>query len=242
MSDISVISPQRPYLLEALFQWICDNNLTPYIVVQTNFPQVEVPPEFVKDNQIVLNIAPRAVADFFLDKNSLSFTARFGGVPRQIFVPIGAIAAIFARENNAGMSFPPEPFYQEQAARGQIQPVPTEAKAKGRKAFKVIDNADAETEVTENSSSKTESATEATSDANIDSATDSTTPTKKPAKSTKRKPATESEQEELTKVKRASAPRKKKTEDATVTEPEPNNEPPTGNKPKKGRPALRVIK
>lgn len=102
------MTSNRPYLLRAFNQWILDNECTPYIVVEADLPNVTVPPQTVKDGQVVLNISPTAVQSLVLDDNQVTFSARFGGVPFEVYIPIYAISAIYARENGAGTMFPPE--------------------------------------------------------------------------------------------------------------------------------------
>lgn len=102
------MTPNRPYLIRAMHEWICDNGLTTHLAVDANYPGAEVPLEFVQDGQIVLNIAPRAVTNFSADNEAILFSARFGGVPRQIRVPVNAVMAVFARENGQGMAFDPD--------------------------------------------------------------------------------------------------------------------------------------
>ena len=99
------MTPNRPYLLRAFFDWIVDNECTPHIVVDAGFANVQVPTQFVQDGQIVLNISPSAVTQFSLDLTQLSFNARFGGQPMQVYVPLGAVLAIYARENGEGTVF-----------------------------------------------------------------------------------------------------------------------------------------
>ncbi|KAA0873919.1 ClpXP protease specificity-enhancing factor [Nitrincola tapanii] len=103
------MTPSRPYLLKALYEWISDNEWTPYIAVDTQVQGVMVPEQFVQDGQIVLNIAMSAVRDLFMDHTGVSFNARFGGVPMNVFVPTAAVLAIYARENGQGMGFGVEP-------------------------------------------------------------------------------------------------------------------------------------
>ena len=130
MSDIT---PSRGYLVRALFDWIIDNDLTPHLVVAAEVPGTDVPDAYVKDGQITLNIAPSAVRDLYIDADAVSFNARFGGVPTQIYVPTASILAIFARENGQGMGFGMEPGAdllqaQIEAALEAGEPVaPTEA-------------------------------------------------------------------------------------------------------------------
>ncbi len=104
------MTSSRPYLIRALYDWIVDNSLTPYIVVNARADEVSVPQQFVnKDGQIILNIAPRAVTDLALSNVDIQFSARFSGVPTSIRVPTHAVMGIYARENGQGMMFEPEP-------------------------------------------------------------------------------------------------------------------------------------
>ena len=112
--EMPELSPRRPYLLRAFYEWLLDNQLTPHVVVDINLPGVQVPLEFARDGQIVLNIAPRAVGNLELTNDAVRFSARFGGVPRQVYVPMAAILAIYARENGAGTMFEPEAGYEDQ--------------------------------------------------------------------------------------------------------------------------------
>ncbi|MFP1727146.1 ClpXP protease specificity-enhancing factor [Lonsdalea quercina] len=109
---LSQLSPRRPYLLRAFYDWLLDNQLTPHLVVDVSLPGVQVPMEFARDGQIVLNIAPLAVGNLELADDLVRFNARFGGVPRQVMVPMAAVMAIYARENGAGTMFEPEPAYE----------------------------------------------------------------------------------------------------------------------------------
>lgn len=111
--DLSQLTPRRPYLLRAFYEWLLDNQLTPHLVVDVMLPGVHVPMEYARDGQIVLNIAPRAVGNLELSNDEVRFNARFGGVPRQVSVPLAAVLAIYARENGAGTMFEPEAAYDE---------------------------------------------------------------------------------------------------------------------------------
>ena len=104
--DQTPMTSHRPYLLRALNEWIADNEMTPHLLVDATRPGVKVPPHTVNDGRVVLNIAARAVARLSIDNDSVSFTARFGGVSHPVFVPIGAILAIYARETGQGMALP----------------------------------------------------------------------------------------------------------------------------------------
>lgn len=94
----------KPYLLRAIWEWCCDNGLTPHIAVTVD-SRTNVPREFVRDGQIVLNVGPDATNKLQIGNEVVEFQARFGGVARQLSVPIGQITAIYARENGAGMAF-----------------------------------------------------------------------------------------------------------------------------------------
>lgn len=96
----------RPYLLRALNEWICDNGMTPYLLVDAARDGVQVPPSVVKDGRVVLNIAPRAVAHLVIDNREVRFMARFGGVSQSVLVPVGAVLAIYAQETGQGMMLP----------------------------------------------------------------------------------------------------------------------------------------
>lgn len=96
----------RPYLIRALYEWCTDNGLTPYLAVRVD-ESVQVPREYVKDGEIVLNISYDATSALQLGNDYIEFKARFGGQPREIMVPVGRVIAIYARENGQGMAFPP---------------------------------------------------------------------------------------------------------------------------------------
>ena len=98
----------RSYVVNAIIEWILDNDCTPYLVLDTTVEGVEVPNEGIKENQITLNIAPRAVNHFELTPERLSFDARFHGISRRISSPVGAIIGIYAKENQQGLFFPVE--------------------------------------------------------------------------------------------------------------------------------------
>ncbi len=95
----------RPYLIRALYEWCTDNGLTPYVAVQVD-ETVQVPREYVKNNEIVLNISFDATSSLKLGNDFIEFKARFAGSAREIIVPISRVIAIYARENGQGMAFP----------------------------------------------------------------------------------------------------------------------------------------
>lgn len=96
--------PTKPYMLRAMHEWCVDNNLTPHLVVAVN-SRTRVPMAYVKDGEIVLNINYTATKDLHMDNDSVVFSARFGGVSQNIYVPMDAVRGIFARENGQGMFF-----------------------------------------------------------------------------------------------------------------------------------------
>lgn len=98
----------KPYLIRAIHEWCCDNGFTPYISVAVD-ERVKVPREFVRDAQIVLNVGYEATGHLSIANDGITFQARFGGVARDISVPLGNITAIYAKENGSGMAFEAEP-------------------------------------------------------------------------------------------------------------------------------------
>ncbi|MGH8492404.1 MAG: ClpXP protease specificity-enhancing factor [Moraxellaceae bacterium] len=99
------MTPSRPYMVRAIYEWINDNNLTAHVLLDATRSGVVAPMAHVKDGRIVLNIGPGAVRDLFIRNEGISFSARFGGVPMQVFAPMQAVLAIYAQENGQGMFF-----------------------------------------------------------------------------------------------------------------------------------------
>ncbi len=102
------MTSNRPYLLRALNEWILDNGLTPYVMVDAEAAGVQVPSEYAQDGKIVLNISPSAVRELLINNDSLSFNARFAGRPYQVYAPIATVLAIYAKESGNGVVFPEE--------------------------------------------------------------------------------------------------------------------------------------
>lgn len=102
--------PKRPYLLRALYDWMVDSGLTPYVLVNARVDDVSVPSEFVKDGKIVLNVAPHAVRELTIDDAAVACQCRFGGNPFAVYLPMASIEAIYARESGEGMAFEAEHF------------------------------------------------------------------------------------------------------------------------------------
>src|SRR2546421_6449745 len=96
--------PTKPYVLRALFEWCVDNGYTPHLAVKVD-SRTQVPPEYVKGGEITLNISPNAVHKLQMGNELIEFSARFGGVARQISVPVANIYALYARETGHGMTF-----------------------------------------------------------------------------------------------------------------------------------------
>ncbi|MEG0132173.1 MAG: ClpXP protease specificity-enhancing factor [Acinetobacter sp.] len=110
MSEQITVTPTRPYLARAIYEWICDNQLTPYLLVDATQPHTDVPLQFVKDGQIVLNLAPHAVHQLHIANEAISFSARFSGASKDIYVPLCAVLGIYARENGQGLFFDPAEY------------------------------------------------------------------------------------------------------------------------------------
>jgi stringent starvation protein B len=109
------MTSSRPYLIRAMYQWIVDNGMIPHLLVDISSETVQVPRQYGESGKIVLNIGPTAVQGLTLGNTSVSFSARFGGRPKNVAIPIESIIAIYTRENGQGMMFgeegpePPEP-------------------------------------------------------------------------------------------------------------------------------------
>lgn len=99
------MTSSRPYLVRALFDWITENNFSPYLLVSTKVPGVQVPQEHVVNDKIIFNVSPQAVRDLRLGNDAIEFNGRFGGKPRAISIPVRAVMAIYAKENGRGMVF-----------------------------------------------------------------------------------------------------------------------------------------
>jgi stringent starvation protein B len=118
----------RPYLIRAIHEWCCDNGYTPHITVSVN-SSVQVPQDYVKDGEIVLNVGLTATTGLQLGNEFIAFKARFAGVARDIMVPVDQVIAVFARENGQGMAFPqinkpdpaPEPTARARPALKRIK-------------------------------------------------------------------------------------------------------------------------
>lgn len=126
------MTSNRPYLVRAFYQWLVDNSLTPYLLVDVTNSEVEVPQQFVEGDRITLNIAPSAVLNLDLGNEYISFNARFGGKPMDVLFPVSSVLGIYAQENGSGMLFP------EEEASEEIDTEPDETPPRGRPSLKVI--------------------------------------------------------------------------------------------------------
>ncbi len=99
------MTSSRPYIIRALYDWIVENECTPYLLVDAEWPGVMVPPGSAENGQVVLNVAPMAVRELMLENDAVSFMARFGGRSCNVYVPVAGVMAIYARENGQGMVF-----------------------------------------------------------------------------------------------------------------------------------------
>ena len=115
------MTSSKPYLVRALYEWILDNDTTPYILVSTSSDQVLIPPGISNDGKVVLNLAPTAIQDLEMTNEHVSFSARFNGVAENIYCPISSLLAIYARENGEGMMFPVEESDDETAQSGDTE-------------------------------------------------------------------------------------------------------------------------
>lgn len=124
MSMVSDEVPStRPYLIRALHEWCSDNGYTPYLAVAVD-DTVQVPREFVNNNEIVLNASFDATSHLSLGNEYIEFKARFGGVPREVLIPVDHVIAVYARENGQGMAFP-SPVLKTARSGDSSQPNPS---------------------------------------------------------------------------------------------------------------------
>lgn len=99
------MTSRKPYLIRSLYEWLLDNEVTPFILVDTSLEQVSIPKGIATDGKVVLNLAPGAIQNLEMTNQYLSFSARFNGVAQDIFCPMASVLAIYARENGEGMMF-----------------------------------------------------------------------------------------------------------------------------------------
>ncbi|MFA6302498.1 MAG: ClpXP protease specificity-enhancing factor [Legionella sp.] len=102
------MTSNKPYLIRAFYDWIVDNQLTPYVLVDAEYPGIQVPEEHIRQGRIVLNISPAATRGLLLENDRIVFTARFSGKTEQIFVSPKSVLEIYAKENGRGIAFAQE--------------------------------------------------------------------------------------------------------------------------------------
>ena len=110
------MTSSRPYFIRAVYEWIVDNNQTPFLVVDTRVTGAVVPESFIEDQRIIFNISPLAAQGLDLSNEAVSFSARFGGKAMDIYLPTSSITAIYAKENGQGMMFNNEQALQDDSA------------------------------------------------------------------------------------------------------------------------------
>ncbi len=124
----------RPYLLRALYEWIVDNDMTPYLLIDAEHADVHVPSQYIENGRIVLNVSPSAVRELDLGIDGVLFSARFSGKPFEVSVPIAAVKAIYAQENGRGMV-----FSEEEGGPDDTPPSPPDAHPdKGKPSLKLV--------------------------------------------------------------------------------------------------------
>ncbi len=132
--------PLRPYLYKAYYDWIVDNNTRPYLMVNALYPNVDVPMEFVNEGRIVLNLSPLSIGNYEVDDEGIRFNARFQGMLRDIYIPFGAVEALFAQENSQGVMFEEEDYYSEKEYLARINQTTETKEPKKKKAqFSIVE-------------------------------------------------------------------------------------------------------
>ena len=121
------MNSSRPYLIRAINEWVLDNGLTPYLLVNAEAEGVDVPLRYVDNGKIVLNINPQAITSLLIANDHIEFSARFGGTPMLVYIPMAAVLAIYAKENGRGMMFNededvPPPSSPDETPRGGGRP------------------------------------------------------------------------------------------------------------------------
>lgn len=111
MTTETTLTPTRPYMVRAIYQWLEDNGLTTYIMVDATYEHTKVPQEYVQDGRIVLSVSSSSVGSIDMQNDFIFFTARFGGISQEIWVPMPAVMGIYAKEDNsAGIFFDPKEY------------------------------------------------------------------------------------------------------------------------------------
>lgn len=132
------MTSSRPYLIRAIYDWLLDNELTPYIVVDATDAAVQVPQEHVEDGRIILNISPKACRGLHLENDRVVFSARFNGLVKQIFVPPAAVQAIYAKENGRGMVFSEDDEGGDEPPRETPTSAKSSSSVRGKPTLKIV--------------------------------------------------------------------------------------------------------
>ena len=132
-----MMTSSKPYLIRGIYDWIVDNDLTPYVVVDAFAPDVQVPEQYIEGGRIILNISPKACRGLHLDNDRVVFSARFAGIATQVFIPPAAVLAIYAKENGRGMV-----FSDDDDGGGDMPPAPSTSgpttTPRGKPSLKVV--------------------------------------------------------------------------------------------------------
>jgi len=136
------MTSSKPYLIRGLYEWLLENDVTPYLLVDANFYGVMIPQGTANDGKVVLNLMPSAIQALVLDNEYISFSARFGGVAQNVYCPMAAILAIYAKENGEGMMFNEEPHASPDPDGKKASPKPgvtaIDSKKTNRPRLKVV--------------------------------------------------------------------------------------------------------
>ena len=139
-ADPAALTPTKPYLIRAIYEWCMDNGLTPYLSVRVD-EHTQVPMAYVKDGEIVINLGVQAVRDLHISNDMISCGGRFGGVSHDILVPVAAVTGIYARENGQGLLFEAQP-YEPPSSPAPTAPVggaePGASRPSGRPNLRVV--------------------------------------------------------------------------------------------------------
>jgi len=127
------MTPLKPYLIRAVYDWIVDNRFTPYLLVNATVPGTIVPTQFVEDGRIVLNLRPEAIQGLDMSSEGICFNARFGGQPMRVDIPTLAVLALYAQENGRGMVFD-----DDEEEDHSPPPEPPKPEPKGRPTLRVV--------------------------------------------------------------------------------------------------------
>ena len=129
----------KPYLIRGLYEWLLDNDVTPYLLVDASFHGVMIPSGIASDGKVVLNLAPSAIQQLELDNAFISFSARFGGVAQNVYCPMNSILAIYAKENGEGMMFNEETHGElDELSESKLPKTKTDSKKPKRPGLTIV--------------------------------------------------------------------------------------------------------